>query len=372
MVVLNRKVVIVGGGITGTAMARALNARGIDHLVLEKRVAATDGGLAINLPGNAMAALDRFGLADDVVRLGTPIRRREYRTERGSLLFYVDEDAFWGNTMQPHAMLRRDLLGLLGDGLGEQSILRGCAVSALEQNEQTVTASLANGHMLDAELVIGADGVHSQTRNAIMATDHRKASLIGNASWRFMIPNPGVECWTVFASKGSVILLMPAPEGEAYGWAMAERSSRDDPATLEHAFKKFPEIVRDAIKSALAVPERLHHSPLLDIRPSRWSSGRIVLAGDAAHAMAPVWAQGAALGLEDALVLTEELSATSDWIDAIRRFETRRRPRVAHVQAATDSMSRAAKLPEWLRMLVLPLVGPRRYSSTYAPLKQMP
>ncbi|MGE7991355.1 FAD-dependent monooxygenase [Pseudomonas sp. NPDC089554] len=367
---MDHRVIIVGAGITGTAMARALSAKGIDAVVVEKRTVAADDGLAINLPGNAIAALDRLGLAEDVTRLGMPVRRREYRTASGRLLFQVDEDAFWGESMRPHAMLRGDLLRMLGSGLEETSILRGSGIARLEQDQRTVTATLENGHTLNAELLIGADGVHSLTREAMGLGEQRKPSLIGSASWRFMVPNPGVDCWTVFASGGTVILLMPVNQGQAYGWAMTEQPSNGDaPAVLENAFANFPSVVRQAIGAALAEPSRLYHSPLLDVRTGDWSRGRIVLAGDSAHAMAPVWAQGAALGLEDALVLAQELSDTSDWIEAINKYEARRKPRAAHVQAATDGMSRAAKLPQWLRSLVLPIVGPKRYASTYEPLK---
>lgn len=370
---MDHRVVIIGAGITGTALARALSERNIDHVVLEKRKAASDDGLAINLPGNAVAALHRLGLEDQVSRVGTPIRRREYRASSGRLLFHVDEDAFWGETMRPRAMLRRDLLSILGSSSSELSVLRGCGVASLEQREEGIIASLEDGRQVVAELVVGADGVYSTTRGSMLPGDHQRASLIGNASWRFMVRNPGVECWTVFASADAVFLLIPLGKDEAYAWAMP-RQTVDvlDPADLLVAFASFPAIVREAISSALADPARMHHSPLFDIRLSRWSSGRIVLAGDAAHAMAPVWAQGAALGLEDALVLAEELANSTDWTEAIQRYETRRRARANHVQAATDRMSRAAGLPEWLRAAIIPFIGPRGYASTYNPLKIWP
>ena len=103
------------------------------------------------------------------------------------------------------------------------------------------------------------------------------------------------------------------------------------------------------------------------MRPCR--GYRVVLAGDAAHATAPVWAQGAALALEDALVLADLLADRTDWTDVGRDYEARRRPRVAHVQAMTDRLSRTARMPDWLRRRLLPLVGPRSYRATYEPLR---
>jgi 2-polyprenyl-6-methoxyphenol hydroxylase-like FAD-dependent oxidoreductase len=95
----------------------------------------------------------------------------------------------------------------------------------------------------------------------------------------------------------------------------------------------------------------------------------VVVIGDAAHATAPVWAQGAALAVEDALVLAELLATRDDWSRVGPEFEQRRRPRVTHVQAMTDRLSRAAGLPTWIRDAVLPFVGPRSYRETYGPLR---
>ncbi|MGH3985460.1 MAG: FAD-dependent oxidoreductase [Pseudonocardiaceae bacterium] len=97
--------------------------------------------------------------------------------------------------------------------------------------------------------------------------------------------------------------------------------------------------------------------------------GGVALIGDAAHATAPVWAQGAALAIEDALVLADLLAARSDWAGVGAEFERLRRPRVAHVQAATDRMSRIAGLPGRLRDIVAPIVGPTAYRAAYGPLR---
>jgi 2-polyprenyl-6-methoxyphenol hydroxylase-like FAD-dependent oxidoreductase len=82
-----------------------------------------------------------------------------------------------------------------------------------------------------------------------------------------------------------------------------------------------------------------------------------------------VWAQGAALALEDALVLAELLATHEDWSQVGSAYERQRRPRVTHVQAMTDRLSRAAALPTWLRDAILPFVGPRSYRETYRPLR---
>ena len=135
------------------------------------------------------------------------------------------------------------------------------------------------------------------------------------------------------------------------------------------AFDDFPPVVRDVLASAAAEPSPPFLSPLEEVRPTAWTRGRVVLVGDAAHATAPVWAQGAALAVEDALVLGEILAGAAGWNDAGREFERRRRMRIEHVQTMTDRLSRAARLPPWLRDPILRAMGPHSYRATYEPLR---
>ena len=116
----------------------------------------------------------------------------------------------------------------------------------------------------------------------------------------------------------------------------------------------------------------LYHSPVEEVHCPRWSRGRLVLIGDAAHAIGPVWAQGAALALEDAITLAGLLTADGDRDGVGAVYERLRRPRVDHVRAATDRMSRFAALPVRLRDAVAPTVGPRTYRATYGPLREAP
>lgn len=366
------RVLIAGGGIAGLAVRRALHRQGIPSLTLERRGAPADGGLAINLPGNAVRALGQLGLADALRRVGSPVRRREYRTARGGLLFAVDEEAFWGAEARPRCLRRADLLQLLADGLPPDDLRRDCAVAGLRQDGASVAVELADGTRESGGLLVGADGVHSRVRHALFGDQALGAAMLAPASWRFMTPNPGIEAWTLWAGQGGLFLLIPVDRGEANAWVSVAgaATSRPDPALLRAVFAGFPRPVREALDAALARPETIHHAPLEEVRLPQWSRGRALLAGDAAHATAPVWAQGAALALEDALVLAELLAGRSDWRGIGPDYEARRRPRVAHVQAMTDRLSRTARLPDWARRLVLPVVGPRSYRATYGPLRE--
>lgn len=156
---VSRHVVIVGGGVAGLAAAQALHHKGIPAQVLESRATLPDAGLAVNLPGNAITALDRFGLAGELSEKGSPVRRREYRNERDRLLFSVDETRFWGQDAQPRCVRRSDLISLLERGLPDGALRHECQVVSVSQPAGgPVMAELADGSTKQPGLLIGSDG----------------------------------------------------------------------------------------------------------------------------------------------------------------------------------------------------------------------
>jgi 2-polyprenyl-6-methoxyphenol hydroxylase-like FAD-dependent oxidoreductase len=366
-------VVIVGGGIAGLALARMLEMGGVPYVLVERRLAPQDGGLAINLPGNAIQALAALGLRDRVEALGHPIRRREYRTARDKLLFEIDEDAFWGEALRPRSMRRAALVSMLGEGLDPGRHRLRTEVRSLALHSARPRVLLTDGSTLTASLIVGADGVRSTVRQELFGSlAVRGHAVLADASWRFMAPNPGIDCWTVWAGTDGMVLLMPVDQHEVYGWAAITRPHARHLSRLSliDLAQQMPDRVRETVAAGMMRASGLYHSPLEEVRLERWHGKCAVLIGDAAHATAPVWAEGAALGMEDAIVLGRMLTHGGDMPAMLVEFEAQRRARVGHVQAQTDAMSRAAKLPPVLRNLLLPFVGPKTYHKTYGPLME--
>jgi 2-polyprenyl-6-methoxyphenol hydroxylase-like FAD-dependent oxidoreductase len=368
---MTNRLLVVGGGIAGFGLVRALSLRGVSCTLVERLPAPPGSGLGLNLPGNALGALAALGLAEKVVDRGVRIRRREYRNRTGRLLFAVDEEAFWGQ-MGPSVCLRRgDLVDILRASTPEVTPRWGSPLVLAELVDEGVRVQLESGPAETYDFVVGADGVHSAVRRALLPEDDLRRSLMTAASWRFTAPNPGVDCWTVWSGATGTFLLIPVDAEHVYGYASATRGggAGDDPRWLESTFAGFPEPVAGTIAAVVDTGDALYYSPVEEVRCQRWSRGQLVLVGDAAHATGPVWAQGAALALEDAIVLADLLAARDDWSGVGAEFERLQRPRVDHVQAATDKMSRLAALPSRLRDLVAPVLGPRTYRGAYEPLR---
>jgi len=327
--------------------------------------------MGLNLPGNAIRALELLGVAEQVASAGVPVRRREYRNGADRLLFETQDADFWRGVGAPLCVRHGHLLRALEGSVSVERDTR--VVNARSLPDRVEIQFQGEPSPRSYDFVVGADGVHSAVRSAVETTVPRTSAMT-QSSWRFIVPNPGVDCWTAWSGPQGTCLLIPVDATHVYGYASSTRG-RDtgrDPRWLERAFAGFPQPVRQAVDAVRAGTDELHHAPVVEVRLERWHSGRVVLIGDAAHAMGPVWAQGVALAIEDALVLADLLTSTANWSGVGYAFEQRRRERVERVQAATDKFSRLARLPTWLRDQAAPKLGPKAYRAVYEPLRQEP
>jgi 2-polyprenyl-6-methoxyphenol hydroxylase-like FAD-dependent oxidoreductase len=137
----SRCVLVVGGGIAGFAMMRALDQHGISAVLVDRLNGPPDAGLGLNLPGNAVRALRDLGVDGKLKERGVPVRRREYRNARNRLLFAVDEAGFWGAGAGSICALRGDVLELLRSCISESAVRWGTTVSAISQHGPEVEVS---------------------------------------------------------------------------------------------------------------------------------------------------------------------------------------------------------------------------------------
>lgn len=362
-------ILVVGAGIAGQAFARALSQRGLHCTLVEQRPQAPGLGMGLNLPGNAIRALGALEVADRVTAAGMPVQRREYRNSADRLLFETDDADFWQDVGTPHCVRHGHVLDAVA---GSTPVERGSRVTGAVPTPDSVDVQIdGDPEPRRYDLVVGADGVNSSVRDAV-ASEKRTHSAMTQSSWRCVVANPGVDCWTAWSGSAGTCLIIPVDPEQVYVYASATRGGDTgaDPSWLADTFADFPRPVTKAVTAALADIGELYRSAVNEVRLPRWHNGRLVLIGDAAHATGPVWAQGVAMALEDALVLADLLATSQDWSGVGEQFERVRRPRVEHVQAATDKMSRLARLPGWLRDRAAPTLGPTAYRKAYGPLRQ--
>lgn len=350
------RVLIAGGGVGGLAAALAAHQAGADVTVLERAADPTrSAGTAFNLWGNAVTALERLGLREQVLAAGDRIDRMRLTDHRGKPIGETPIGDIGSSLGTASVNIRRaDLVGLLVRACREAEIpLRlGAAYAHHEARPGGgVAVRLSDGSTERADVLVGADGARSAVRRALLADgDPVESSYPIRGIGRAV---PGVEPNTVrmaWGPRGGGVGCWPLG-GDAVSWtvgttaALRERLAGGVPvkqAVLEFLADfpdQFAALVRTTPDDAIVT------SPVL-VRPEAGSrgAGPVTLLGDAAHAMPTVFAQGACQALEDAAVLGEELARSTDPLAALRAYEHRRAGRVAWLRKRVFTMDRLQKV----------------------------
>jgi 2-polyprenyl-6-methoxyphenol hydroxylase-like FAD-dependent oxidoreductase len=331
-------IAIVGGGIGGLTAAIGLRRAGIHPTVYEAADDFRPIGAGIWMPPNAMQVFRRLGIAREVEDIGMQVRRAEVRDWNGRLLTAVDlaplRDRYGCGTVAIH---RGRLHEVLADHVGTDAIELGRRCVGVEPKEDApATIRFEDGSRALAEVVIGADGLHSVVRDAV--APQARVRSTGQVAVRGIcaVPLPpslegvSTEYWGPGMRFGIVRL---GPEQTYWWYAFDDDGTRGgaepgaSTAWVDRAARRFPSPVAEMV-SGTAVEDRIL-TPLADLEPlGRWSRGTVVLLGDAAHAMTPNLGQGGAQAIEDAEVLAGVLGAEpASPVRAIRRYESLRRRR---------------------------------------------
>ena len=369
------RILIVGGGIAGLAMAVAGQRVGIDGEIVERTATPRIAGAGIYLPGNGMAALGRLGLAGAIADQGAVVGRRRLFDDRGRLLIDFDEAGLWRDVAPPTALPREALHRVLADGASGLQIRFGATVATIDDGPDAVRVAFDDGSSATYDLVIGADGAHSATRRTVFGGP--EARLAGQVGWRFVIDgHPGIDGWNAWLGRDRGFLALGIGGDRVYGVGDIRSSNGADPtgadlATFKRLFDGYPEPV-PSLLGRLRSSEELWFSPFEEVSPPAWVKGRVVLIGDAAHATAPNMAEGASLAMEDALVLADCLAAGDEASQALAAYVQRRAARVTHVQHMTRRRDRLRYLHPALRRAVMGVAGHATFRAHYRPLLTPP
>ncbi|RFC71031.1 FAD-dependent oxidoreductase [Streptomyces sp. AcE210] len=342
-----RTVLVIGGGAAGNAATILLRRAGIAvDLIEAKDDWNATAGSGITLHGNALRVLRELGVWDQVEKSGYGFGAVGITAPDGTVL-HVAEDLRTGGDDLPATvgMQRPQLQSILIDAVRASgaTVRLGLRATSLDQSaDDGVAVSFSDGTESRYDLVIAADGMGSTTRAAIGITDRPEPT--GMAIWRVAAPRPPGVTRTDLAYGGPAYIAGYCPTSEATLYAYVVEAKRDRASIpTESDADEMRSLARHygghwtEITAHITDPTQINYT-WFDrmLVEGSWHRGRVVLAGDAAHCCPPTLAQGAALSMEDAWVLTQMLTAADAWDDALlQAYYERRIHRVRPVVEAS-------------------------------------
>lgn len=349
-------IAIIGAGLGGLAAAAALLQRGHAVRVYEQSATPGEVGAGIQMSANAMKVLDALGLRAALEPVAVrPLAFEFRRFDSGEMLHRLPlGDAHEAKHGAPYFQLHRaDLHAALQAAvrrLDPQALVLGARATHIEEQEHAVRVRLADGRALDAELVVGADGIKSVVRRHVLGDDG--PVYTGQLAWRCTVPTERIpkELRTDLVST-----IWCGPRNHAVTYYLRSGTVTNFVGCVERAWEEeswttmrpWDELDADYAgwhPMVRAVVERVDRDQcfrwaLNNREPSmQWSSARITMLGDAVHATLPYMAQGAAMAMEDAAVLARALDATDPLANRLRRYENHRAPRTARVVRESTEM----------------------------------
>lgn len=334
------RVLIVGGGVGGMAAAIRMREAGIDVDLVDIDAEWGVYGTGVTLSPLTMRALCDLGLGPHIAaegncydsfimcdKDGNTIRKME--TPR----LYSPDMPAEGGILRPvlHKIMKARVLAL------GTSVKTGVTVDTLEQTENSVEVHLTDGSRGEYDLVVGADGLFSKMRGLIFP-DAPKPRFTGQACWRATFPIPeGWDCGHMFLNEGIKLGFTLCSPDRMYLYLLEHvpgnpwREKEELPALLHGLMAGFggeAAVLRNMVTDETPIIYRPLEAILLT---ETWSKGRVVLLGDAVHATTPHLGSGAGAAVEDAIVLTDELTLAGTLTDALASYETRRIPRASFV-----------------------------------------
>jgi 2-polyprenyl-6-methoxyphenol hydroxylase-like FAD-dependent oxidoreductase len=335
-------ILIVGGGIGGLTAAVAFRQRGFTVTLIEKDPAWSAYGVGIIQQGNVLRALNALGILERYVDAGAGFDFVEVYAPDGTKLARVPSPRLLQAYPANLGISRRALQKVLGEAATDAgAVIRlGMTVDALENRGAGVGVRFSNGDVATFDLLVGADGLYSQTR-AMVFPEAVAPAFTGQAVWRYTLPSPAdldalhvyngaIGAGLVPMGKGLMYLYLTTPEPGNPRYARQELAAamREKASACAPAIRTLAQQITDN--------EAVVYRPLEGLLvEGPWHKGRIVLLGDAVHTTTPHLGQGAGLAIEDSLVLAEELAGGDDIEETFSAYRERRFERCAQVVRAS-------------------------------------
>jgi 2-polyprenyl-6-methoxyphenol hydroxylase-like FAD-dependent oxidoreductase len=332
----SKRVLIVGGGIGGLTLSVALQRQGIESDIVELNPAWSVYGVGIIQPSNMLRALRSVGLGDACLAAGRGFQGWQFCDANGNVLAQVPSVNVAGPGYPPaNGIARSALHAILQNAVRAQGtrVRLGITVASWTEDAEGISVDCTDGSTGRYDLVVGADGAYSAMRGLLFA-DAPQPSHTGQAVWRYNLERPRELDWGMLfyghQSKGGLV-----PIGETLMYLLLVTAEPGNPrmpaAELHHLMRErmaeYGGIV-GRLRDQITDPAGVVYRPLETVMlPGPWHRGRVLLLGDAVHAGTPHLAQGAAMAIEDAVLLAEMLPQATDLEATLQAYTARRLPR---------------------------------------------
>ena len=331
----SQRILIIGGGFSGMSAAIELRRQGHAVDLVEIDAGWRNYGAGISLGGATLRAFRRLGILDAFLAQGHAADGVRLCLPHGPQVAELPTPRIAGADVPGGGGILRPVLArILADATRASGadIRLGCTVTRFAQDADGVAVEFTDGQRRRYDLVIGADGLYSKVRAALLPQAPQPV-YSGQAVWRAVLPRlPGIDTATMWMGPHIKPGVNPVSKTEMYLFVTEPRPANDhvDPASfvdrLRGLLEGFAAPALQEIRAQIGAQSQIVFRPLEGLLvPRPWSLGRVVLIGDTVHATTPHLASGACIGIEDALVLAEELQqGTGDVPAALAAFEARR------------------------------------------------
>ncbi len=359
------KILIVGGGIGGLSLAGFLKSKAIEFTIVEKTKEWKTVGYVLGLYPNGVKILEALGVARKVKKEAAKLRGYRITNSSGKMIWEIGFKD-WERKYGPLLLLERDRLHeILRSNVKKSDIRLGIKIKSLKNIKGGAEVVFSDNKKEVFDLVVGADGINSQIRSFVDPGAEKLSS--GFSFWvmwlgrKFKFPDRIIYS----VGNGKVFSVFPVKSkthiGVAFSLPLDYKPTSNTAEFLRRSFGDMGGLVPAVLKN---LPKEIYNHQIEDLKIKNWFKGRVVLLGDAVHPISPILGMGASMAMEDAYVLSEELSRNKNIDAAIKEYVKRRELRVGFLQKKSRETHRllAVKKPfVWLRDFILKFGYSRSY-----------